>query len=123
MLKKRQQFSQYHSLFTELELFDREYFFKYLRMSPERFEHLVGIVSPFIKKKHCRSRTPLSPAERMVITIRYLATGDSQLSQAFNFRFGRSTACNIIKETCGGIWLAMNHIWEYIYPHNMQLNV
>ena len=108
MLKRRQQYSQYHSLVKELELFDREYFFKYLRMSPERFEHLVKLVSPYIKKKECRSRKPLSPAERLVITLRFLATGDSQLSQAFNFRIGRSTACNVIKETCGGIWRAMN---------------
>ena len=107
MLKRRQQYSQYHSLIKELELFEREYLFKYLRMSPERFEHMLQIVSPFIKKKHCRSRDPLSPAERLVIALRNLATGDSQLSQTFNFRVSRSTVCNVIKETCRGIWLAM----------------
>ena len=43
-----------------------------------------------------------------MITIRYLATGDSQQSQAFNFRIGKSTACNVVRETCKGIWSALN---------------
>ena len=56
VLKKRQQYSQYHSLVKELELFDREHLFKYLGMSPERFENPVKMVSPYVKKKECRSR-------------------------------------------------------------------
>lgn len=40
-----------------------------------------------------------------------MATGDSQQSQAFNFRVGRSTACNVIRETCTGIWIALNEIY------------
>ena len=44
----------------------------------------------------------------MVVTIRYLATGDSQQSQSFNFRLGKSTVCQIIKETCDAIWNALN---------------
>ena len=104
MLKKRQQESQFHILVEELKLHDREYFFKFLRMSPERLEHLLNLVAPYITKKKCNSRIPVSAGERLVVTLRYLATGDSQQSQAFNFRLGKSTVCNIIKETCSGIW-------------------
>ena len=82
-------------------------FLSYLRMTPSRFEHLLHLVAPYIQKKPCRSREPISPAERLVMTLRYLATGDSQQSQAFNFRVGRSTACNIIHSTCLGIWEAL----------------
>lgn len=80
-------------------------------MSPERFDHLVSLVSPYIKKSNCRSRQPLSPEQRLVITLRYLATGDSQQSQSFNFLVGRSTICNIIRETCDGIWSALNEVY------------
>ena len=76
-------------------------------MFPERLEHLLSIVGPYITKRECRSRKPISPEERLVITLRYLATGDSQQSQSFNFRVGRSTVCGIIKETCAAIWLAL----------------
>ena len=47
-------------------------------MSPERVEHLISLVGPFVSKKQCRSRDVISPAERIALTLRYLATGDSQ---------------------------------------------
>ena len=33
--------------------------------------------------------------------------GDSQQSQSFNFRVGRSTVCKIIREVCTAIWTAL----------------
>lgn len=76
-------------------------------MSPERFDHLLLLVGPHIIKKHCRSRQTFTPAERLTITLRYLASGDSQQCQSFNFRIGRTTVWNIIRETCAGIWSAL----------------
>ena len=76
-------------------------------MSPERFQHLLALVEPFILKKPCRSRKPIAPAERLMVTLRYLATGDPQQSQSFAFRIGRSTLSSILRETCQAIWLAL----------------
>ena len=76
-------------------------------MSPERFDHLVSVIGPFIKKKQCRSRPTISVGERLAICLRYLATGDSQQSQSFSFRMGRTTVCNIIHETCQATWDAL----------------
>ena len=108
MLKQKKQHNQYQILVEELRLYDWKYFFKFLRMSSERLESRVQLVAPCIAKKKCRSREPLFPAERLVVTIRYLATGDSQESQAFNFRLGKSTVCNVARVTCQGIWNALN---------------
>lgn len=83
-------------------------------MSPERFEHLLTLVGPLIAKQPCRSRKPISPAERLMLTIRFLATGDSQQSQSFSFRIGRGTISRILRETCDGIWEALNKI--YVCP-------
>ena len=77
-------------------------------MSPERFDHLLNLVGHFIQKKRCNSRASISPGERLTLTLRYLATGDSQQSQSFNFRVGRSTASMIIKDTCDAIWTALS---------------
>ena len=62
-LKKRVKYGQFHTLFSELHLSDREYFLRYIGMSPERFEHLLTPVAPYIQKKACRSRDLISPAE------------------------------------------------------------
>ena len=77
-------------------------------MSPERLEHLLSMVGPYLQKKRCRSRESISPSERLVITLRFLASGDSQQSQSFNFRVGKSTVCQIVRQTCQGIWNALN---------------
>ena len=110
-LKKREKYGQFHTLFSELRLSDREYFFRYIGMSPECFEHYLTLVPPYIQKKTCRSRDPISPAERLVMTLRYLATCDSQQSQSFNFGIGKSTICHIIQETCIGIWNALRDVY------------
>ena len=59
----------------------------------------------------------LVPAERMAVTLRYLASGESQTSLAFNFRIGRSTICTILQETCTAIWQALQPSWVRV-PSN-----
>ncbi len=77
-------------------------------MSPERCDDIIQRVAPLLKARQCRTRESISPAERITLTLRYLASGDSQQSMAFNFRLGRTTVCNIIQETCEAIWIALN---------------
>lgn len=103
MYQNRKNQSQYFNLMTELENEDREYYFRYIRMSPDRFKHLLSLVEDDIRKTSIRRETVI-PAERLAICLRYLATGDSQQSQSFNFRVGRSTVSNIIKEVCDSLW-------------------
>ena len=107
--KKREIWSVPHTVFQVAPVRQRV-LFRYIR-SPERFEHLLTLVAPYIEKKACRTRDPISLAERLVMTLRYLATGDSQQSQSFNFRIGKSTICHIIQETCIGIWNALSDVY------------
>lgn len=72
-------------------------------MSPERFDHLLGLVSPLITKKDTNFREAISPAERLALTLRFLATGESQISLTFLFRMGKATVSKIISETCDAL--------------------
>ena len=74
IMSEREEHSQFYVLVRQPQVHDRENFFNYLRMTPNRFEHLLTLVAPFIQKKKCRSRRPLSSAERLVITLCCLAT-------------------------------------------------
>ena len=40
----------------------------------------------------------------MALTIRYMATGNSQVSLSFSFPVGKSTVSGILKETCEDLW-------------------
>ena len=42
------------------------------------------------------------------MTLRYLATGDSQHSLRFMFKLGRSTVTGIINEVCEELWNALS---------------
>ena len=73
---------------------DGQKFFGIVRMSPNRFEHSLGLIKPMIMKKNA-VRAPISPLERLAIPLRFLASGESQTSLSYYFKIGKETACGI----------------------------
>ena len=73
-------------------------------MSPERFEHLLSLVGPIISKRNTHLRESISAEQRLVITLRFLSSGDAQQSLSYSFRIGKTTVSNIILETCSAIY-------------------
>lgn len=73
-------------------------------MSPDRFDHLLGLIKADLTPKPNNFRQGISAEQKLIVTLRYLATGDSQASQSFSFQLGRSTVGKIIKQTCGALW-------------------
>ncbi|XP_067633210.1 uncharacterized protein [Eurosta solidaginis] len=69
-------------------------------MSVEDFDFLVERLTPYICKKKTVFRKPISVGERIAVTLRYLATGDSFSSLMSVFLLGKTTICKIIHETC-----------------------
>ena len=75
-----------------------------MRMSPDRYEHLLSIVGPKLQRQKTHLREPISPSERLTLTLRYLARGESQQSLSFSFRISRTAISNILADTCEKIW-------------------
>ena len=80
---------------------------RYLRMSPERFEHLLQLVGPKLTKQNTQFRTAISAEERLIVTLRFLASGEDQQSPSFSFRIAISTISQIIKETTEAIYSSL----------------
>ena len=110
ILQQRKQQGEYFNFVREMQMADHESFFKYFRMSPHLFENLLRLVAPMILKSD-QKREPISPAERLSVTLRYLATGDSHQTIAFSYRLGHSTVNKIIPETCQAIWTALAPVY------------
>ena len=64
-------------LVKDLQLFDREYFFKNFRMETRTTEDLFFWIDPIIRKSFLR-RSNATPVEGLCVTLLYLATEDSQ---------------------------------------------
>ncbi|CAH3117914.1 unnamed protein product, partial [Pocillopora meandrina] len=112
-LQKRRKTKRFwgRDIFKERKSQDCEYYFRYLRMSPERFEHLLTLVGPLISKKATKMRELISAAERLTLTLRMLASGDDQQSLPFSYSQGRTIVSHIPRETCSTIWMALRDIY------------
>ena len=83
IFQERKKYGLYHILTDELRLFDKEYFFRFVRMTPQRFrfvrmtpqrfEHLLSLVGPHLQRTTAKMIEPISPAERLVLTLRFRA--------------------------------------------------
>ncbi|KAE8746825.1 hypothetical protein FOCC_FOCC006462 [Frankliniella occidentalis] len=105
MLQDREIFGDWYSLVPTLAQHDRDEFFNFLRMTPESFDWLLGKVSPFITKTSKTKRT--CTGERLAVTLRYLASGDSHISLPYLFRIWNQTISKIVTETTAVIYYAL----------------
>lgn len=74
-----------------------------MRMDVNSFRHLVEVTSPRIVKRNTRMRSPISPSERLALTLRFLATGETFRSLEFQFRVSRTAISYIVLEVCEAI--------------------
>ncbi|XP_071580664.1 uncharacterized protein [Temnothorax nylanderi] len=117
LLEERKRHGFYHSLFPIISL-DSSIFLNYFRMTRVQFEELLIMVGPIISKQNL-CREPISAAERLSLTLRYLVSGDSMTSLHYQYLIGLTTVTNIISETCQAIW---NCLQPEVLPSNIDKN-
>ena len=106
LYQERKTKGEFYLLVQDLRLFDDELFFRYFRMNASKFEELLLMVAPKIKK-NCVSRDCIGPTEMLCVTMRYLATGDCQTTIAMNYRMSPTTVGRIIFKTCRALWIVL----------------
>lgn len=111
MFKLRKKKGAFENLVQEMRTSDREAHFRFFRMSPERFDHLLSLVSPLISKEDTNFRKSISAGERLALTLRFLASGDSQISLHYLFRISRKSVSRIISETCVAIYQVLGPVY------------
>ncbi|XP_071628812.1 uncharacterized protein [Temnothorax longispinosus] len=104
----------FHAVLPKLILEDLR-FHNYIRMSATQFENLTLLIGADIFKQH-HIREPIDVAERLLMTLRYLASGDSISSICYQYLVGLTTAANIISETCQALW---NNLSSIVLPADL----
>ena len=83
-------------------------------MSPERLKYLLGLVGSLIQKKDTNLRNAIPAAERLMLIMRFLASGDSQVSLCYLFQMGKKSVSRIVSETSEAIVQVL--LQDYISP-------
>ena len=102
-LLQREERGAYHNIMADLYATDIPGFTNYMRMAPEFFEMIKTRLEPHLARQATNYRAPISVGEKLALTIRYLATGESYTSLSCQFRVGRSTISKFIPEVCRAI--------------------
>ena len=90
-LSERREKGEYDLLVNKLRLEDAEGFRRYLRMNSISFARLFELVGPKITKQRTRLREPIPAEEKLAITLRFLATGESYGELQFHYRIHATT--------------------------------
>ena len=83
---------------------DNEDYKNYLRMDNSCFAHLLDLISPTIKKQNTLMRDGIPPEQRLIATLRFLATGRSYEDLKFSCKISPQLLGKIIPETCKAIY-------------------
>ncbi len=101
--EQRLQHGMYFQLMRELERNDIPGFVRFIRFEPEMFREIEHRLYRVLLKEDTNMRAAITPAERIAVTLRYLATGENFRSLAFGFRIAHNTISGIIPEVCDAI--------------------
>ncbi|ERL87289.1 hypothetical protein D910_04684 [Dendroctonus ponderosae] len=91
--KRRKLESEFATLFPQL-IEHGEKLFQYFRMSYEKFQELLSIIKSDLTRENTTFayyKRSIPPAERLAVTLRFLATGDSFKTISFSYRLGQTT--------------------------------
>jgi hypothetical protein len=78
-------------------------FFGFLRMTYEDFEFLLESTEVYISKKNTGWRKAIPAKERLAVTLRFLATGESYFSLGELFKISPQLLSSLIPEVCQAI--------------------
>ena len=103
-VKRRSDRGYFNNIIKELRVEDRTGFRDMFRMDVADFEYILTQISDLISPKHRLGGTdPIKCDERLAITLRYLATGESFQSLSYQFRISLNAVSYIVKGCCKAI--------------------
>lgn len=109
------------NLVKELEIEDMAAYRNFMRMSKSDFDYLLNLVAPYITKRDTVMRNAIPADQKLCLTLRYLATGESFSSLQYSFRIPKNTISMFIIQVCDVIYnvLKQDHLKVFISCNNM----
>ena len=90
----------HEKLLNELIVIEPNDFRNFVRMNGELVDELLALVAPEIEKRNTIMRDAIAVSQRLSITLRYLATGNSFEDLKFLTAVSPQSIGHIVMETC-----------------------
>lgn len=84
----------------------------FMRMDEDSFNYLLALVTPLIAKQDTNMRKSIDAGQRLTVTLRFLATGESFKSLSTLFRMAPCTISLIVPQVCDAIYSVLKG--EYV---------
>uniref|UniRef100_A0A1Y1KE69 Transposase Helix-turn-helix domain-containing protein n=1 Tax=Photinus pyralis TaxID=7054 RepID=A0A1Y1KE69_PHOPY len=104
------------NLLNDLSLSRTGQFKNFCRISCEDFEYLIHLIGHKIAKQETTFRQPIPVKERLAVTLRFLATGDSYTSLMYLFKISKQSISTIVTEVCQALCDALK---DYVKVRNI----
>jgi hypothetical protein len=98
-LKKRNEYT-HENLLKDLRLSEPSDFQHFLRLDATSFDELLKMITPRIEKRNTTMRDAIPPSQRLSITLRYFATGNTFEDLKFTSALSPQSIGIIVMETC-----------------------
>jgi hypothetical protein len=89
-------------------------------MSPSEIEFLINLIGEKISKKDTAFRKAISVQEKLALTLRFLASGDSYVSLKHLFKISKQAISCIMMEVCVAL---VEKLKDYIHVRQILLFV
>ena len=100
-IKRRHERGYSNNIIQELRIEDRFGFREMFRMDVTDFENILAKISDIISPKERLGGTnPVQADERLALTLRFLATGETSQSLSFQYRISLNAVSYIVKGCC-----------------------
>ncbi|KAK4311476.1 hypothetical protein Pmani_017027 [Petrolisthes manimaculis] len=110
-LKKRSEESVQFRLFRKLKAQDPDTLRQWTRLNDQQYQELLCLVTPLIEKQNTNMRQAVTAAERLTLTLRYLATGECYRSLSCQFRISHNLISSIIPAVCKAIYQVLQPLY------------
>ena len=103
-IRRREEKGYFNNIVQELRIEDTAGYREMMRMTHEDFLAILSRIEPDITPRQVTGgHKVISPAERLTLTLRFLATGETYRSLSFQFRISKSAISYIVNEVCQAI--------------------
>ncbi|KAJ8878908.1 hypothetical protein PR048_019511 [Dryococelus australis] len=99
-IKRQNKLGACNKLLHELTMEDVAQFRNFIRMTAEDIEYLIQKLGATLTKQDTIMRNAIRVKDHIVVTLRFLASGDSYSSLQYLFRISVCTIGTIVKEVC-----------------------